>query len=210
MRRMYSEQELTRIIGEVFDQKLESGALDSSISDAVDAYLVEHPVDITALEGQTIAPAIINATGSITAPSIIETMSGYSFVGSTDAKVTFDYIYCGVVKNGNKLTFVECFTFTLDSDQSAASINAGHFVIPTAVFNKLYPVQFAGSIDLLNYDNISVVKRSDLTDVSTKQYATKSGSQNVNMIFNTAGMDKETEYYMRIELTFLLSDNLAS
>ena len=70
MRRMYSEQELTRIIGEVFDQKLESGALDSSISDAVDAYLVEHPVDITALEGQTIAPAVVNATTSISAPSI--------------------------------------------------------------------------------------------------------------------------------------------
>lgn len=69
MRRMYSEQELTRIIGEVFDQKLESGALDSSISDAVDAYLVEHPVDITALEGQTIAPAVINATTSISAPA---------------------------------------------------------------------------------------------------------------------------------------------
>lgn len=69
MRRMYSEQELTKIIGEVFDAKIEAGAFDDSISDAVDAYLVEHPVDITALEGKTIAPAVVNATTSISAPA---------------------------------------------------------------------------------------------------------------------------------------------
>lgn len=60
MRRMYSEQELTNIIKEVFDAEVESGVFDESIADYVDAYLVEHPVDITALEGQTIEPARIN------------------------------------------------------------------------------------------------------------------------------------------------------
>ena len=53
MRRMYSEQELTKVIQEVFEAELESGALDSKVSDAVDAYLVEHPVDITALDPRT-------------------------------------------------------------------------------------------------------------------------------------------------------------
>ena len=70
MRRMYSVKELTTLIKEVFDAELESGALDSKIADAVDAYLVEHPVDITALEGQTIAPAVVNATTSMSAPVI--------------------------------------------------------------------------------------------------------------------------------------------
>ena len=60
MRRMYSEQELTNVIKVVFEQELADGALDESIADAVDAYLVEHPVDITALEGQTINPARID------------------------------------------------------------------------------------------------------------------------------------------------------
>ena len=69
MRRMYSEQELTRVIKAVFDEEIESGALDQSIADYVDAYLVEHPVDITALEGQDIAPKDINATGDISANS---------------------------------------------------------------------------------------------------------------------------------------------
>lgn len=79
MRRMYSEQELTKIIGEVFDAKIEAGAFDDSISDAVDAYLVEHPVDITALEGKTIAPAVVNATTSVSAPSgAFNTLNGES------------------------------------------------------------------------------------------------------------------------------------
>ena len=61
---MYSEQELTKIIKEVseayIDELIEGGEFDQAIADYVDAYLVEHPVDITALEGQTINPARIN------------------------------------------------------------------------------------------------------------------------------------------------------
>ena len=70
MRRMYSEQELTKVIQNVFEQELEDGALDDKIASAVDAYLIENPVDITALEGQTIAPSVVNATTSISAPTI--------------------------------------------------------------------------------------------------------------------------------------------
>ena len=69
MRRMYSEQELTRIINEVIADKIDEGAFDTAIADAVDDYLVAHPVDITALEGQTIAPAVVNATTSMSAPA---------------------------------------------------------------------------------------------------------------------------------------------
>ena len=76
---MYSEQELTKVIKEVFEAELESGALDELVSGAVDAYLVENPVDITALEGQTIAPAVVNATTSMSAPSgSFSTLNGES------------------------------------------------------------------------------------------------------------------------------------
>ena len=64
MRRMYSEQELTKVIKEVFDAELASGALDDKINDAVDAYLLENPVDITALEGQDVECASVTATGA--------------------------------------------------------------------------------------------------------------------------------------------------
>ena len=79
MRRMYSEQELTTTIGQVLDSKIEDGSFGGIISDAVDAYLVEHPVDITALEGQDVELASLDATGLITGGEIVEKMSGYSF-----------------------------------------------------------------------------------------------------------------------------------
>ena len=70
MRRMYSVKELSEIIYAVVGGYIEDGAFDEIVADAVDAYLVEHPVDITALDGQTIAPAVVNATTSISAPVI--------------------------------------------------------------------------------------------------------------------------------------------
>ena len=107
MRRMYSEKELSVLVYQAVGQYIEDGALDESIASAVDAYLVEHPVDITALEGQDIAPKDISATGNITAPSIIENMSGYSMtVSDTTTNVTLTNIYSSMVKNGNKLTIV--------------------------------------------------------------------------------------------------------
>ena len=151
-----------------------------------------------------------NFTGAITAPSIIENMSGYSFEQSTASKVTFNYIYCSVCKNGNKLTFATCLTFTLASDQTEASIVIGKFIIPASISAQLYPVTFLGSLDLLNYEEVLCVARATLATVSTKGYAYKSGTTGIVQMINTAGLSKETEYFLRIEQTFLLSDNLVS
>ena len=65
MRRMYSEQELSRIIKVVFEEELSDGVFDDLVSDAIDAYLVENPVDITALEGKDIEVKSIEATDAI-------------------------------------------------------------------------------------------------------------------------------------------------
>ena len=65
MRRMYSEKELTTIINQVVGEYIEADALDESIADAVDDYLTEHPVDITALEGQDISLATLTSTGDV-------------------------------------------------------------------------------------------------------------------------------------------------
>ena len=109
MRRMYSEQELAKIVKEVseayINELIEDGEFDQEISDYVDAYLVEHPVDITALNGQTITPAIVNATTAISAPEIIETMSGYSLY-SSDVGETITPIYYNINKIGDLLNIV--------------------------------------------------------------------------------------------------------
>ena len=150
MRRMYSEQELTKIIGEVFDQKLESGALNESIADAVDAYLVEHPVDITALEGQTIAPAIVNATTSMSAPSFsgvtefenIKDSSGNKrFVeGNLSARTisgfTFDYAKWSL--SGTHLMLVlagSCESGTLADNTVLAEV-----ALPSYIHDKIVPI----------------------------------------------------------------------
>lgn len=238
MRRMYSEQELTRIIGEVFDQKLESGALDSSISDAVDAYLVEHPVDITALEGQTIAPAVVNAATSISAPaisssgditatgdisaddiaasgnitgnSIIENMSGYSL-----SEYDFTHMsnaYVGVVKNGNKITFALSFDFEIATQGEYQRERIARFVVPLAIYNALVASNFAGL-----YDVVTIGEITAFTGVTAKikesfyiQKSVIDGAYVLSFILMTDQMSLETSYKIRLEQTFLLGENLVT
>ena len=212
MRRMYSEQELTRIIGEVFDQKLESGALDSSISDAVDAYLVEHPVDITALEGQDIAPKDIAATGDITADSIIENMSGYT----ASCPVTTEHravnnIYVSVCKNGNKITFVMFGSVTLlDEDITPEQATFTFtFGIPSEVGSKLYPFQ-VGTGYYLDIFIVPTIQKDDWTKGTMNVDVVKVSNTAISFVATVYGMTLNKEKYFRIEKTFLLSDNMAS
>ena len=227
MRRMYSEQELTKIIGEVFDAKIEAGAFDESISDAVDAYLVEHPVDITALEGKTIAPAVVNATtsvgapsgaftalsgGAITGDSIIENMSGYTaYLPSTDAKRAVDIIYAGACKNGNKLTLVVFGSFeVLDASITPAEAYIWtEFGIPPEVMAKLFPFEVGGGY-YLDIKSVECVNKSTFAKVNVNVDVVKQVSTNrVAFGLSCHGQSANNTYYFRIEETFLLSDNLA-
>ena len=206
MRRMYSEQELTKVIQEVFEAELESGALDSKVSDAVDAYLVEHPVDITALEGQDIAPDDVNATGEITAPSIVESMSGYTYTaGSSTEKTTIEQVYAGVVKNGNKITFVVAVNVT--QLEASGNQSLGTFFIPNAIWNKLYPVTIGG-YDYLAYSKATAVGASLNSAEITYQVYKGSGNR-VEFVFDNTALTANEKSYLRLEVTFLLSDNLA-
>ena len=205
MRRMYSEKELSVLVYQAVGQYIEDGALDETIASAVDAYLVEHPVDITALEGQDIAPKDISATGNITAPSIIENMSGYSFTKQTPTKGTLTYVYAGAVKNGNKLTLVCAYTFNKNAD-ATGSVTIGRFLIPSAVMSKIYP--FVGA-------NIVEIKQIEAFKDSVNYKTIKSSFYKYDAISlycsieDVSQLDAETDYYIRQEITLLLSDNLA-
>ena len=204
MRRMYSEQELSRIIKEVFDAEVEAGIFDETISDAVDAYLVEHPVDITALQGQDVELNSLDADGLITGGEIVEKMSGYSFTQATsDADTTFDYKYAGVVKNGNKITFVIALEVTKTNN---AEVAIGTFTIPEAVGAKLFPV-FESSV--LEYQSKPVLGE-DFTSESIPQYWAKNNNTSIYGAIKTNNLTANKAYYVRLEITFLLSENLAS
>lgn len=204
MRRMYSEKELTTIINQVVGEYIEDGALDESIADAVDAYLLENPIDITALEGLDISVGSLDADGLITGGEIVEKMSGYSFVKQTTDKGTFNYIYAGAVKNGNKLTLVNAFTFTKATGASG-SVTSGRFMIPAAIMAKIYPFIGVSSVDIRKItgtpDGTSFVE-------VTAQWLKY---DNVSLYSNIAlsGLTEEVTYYFRQEITILLSDNLA-
>lgn len=205
MRRMYSEQELSKIIKEVFDKEVADGEFDETIADYVDAYLVEHPVDITALEGQTIAPANVNATGSISAPSIVETMTGYSASLVEQSAYTIEKVYISAVKNGNKLTVVFALNITKTAEDSGYK-DLATIVVPNDVYAKLYPTDVGGS-NFLSVKVIDAFAGIVYTPKSVNAGLYKSSGIKLT-IGSTSELTLDQKYYFRYEETFLLSDDL--
>ena len=209
MRRMYSEQELTNTIKAVFEQELEDGALDDKVVDAVDAYLVEHPVDPTAITGLDIAPKDVTASGNITAPSIIETNTGYSAELKNPAYLTVADEYISVVKNGNKVTFV-FFAKLTRTDTASSPTNLVRFTIPSAVGSKLYPFSFGGYISALDAREIKVLASASNIQSLTAFFIKQTNTAVDLMLERVGDLTLNTAYLCRIEITFLLSDNLIS
>ena len=210
MRRMYSEQELTNVIKAVFDEEVESGVFDEPIADYIDEYISEHPIDPTAITGLDIAPKDVTASGDITADSIIENMSGYSWALETLTTISITPVYAGVVKNGNKLTFV---LFAKCVNTSANNVSVGKFTIPEDVASKLYPYQVGTTTSVLSQQELEFFPTSDLTLPPVRCTAEFVKSAN-NVVLNfrriNTNLVASTEYTFRLERTFLLSENLAS
>ena len=207
MRRMYSEQELTNVIKAVFEQELADGALDENVANAVDAYLVENPVDITALEGQDVELASLDATGLITGGEIVEKMSGYSFDRIGSGLTNWTPIYVSAVKNGNKITFVIFGTYNAESP-TAQSL--GYFNIPSSVADKLYPYPLG--IDTRVLDTKLTNFYSGLTSFKNAvvEFDKHSTLPQIGISLRPIDLVAETTYYFRVEATFLLSDNFVS
>ena len=213
MRRMYSEQELTKVIKEVFEAELASGALDEQVSDAVDAYLVENPVDITALEGLDISVGSLDADGLVTGAEIVEKMSGYSATISTTSHEGLDIenVYHGVVKTGNKITFVIAVNITRTATITSQSCRISFMSFPSAIGSKLYPVNLGDDIRSLSNQTICAfngyLSKVDLIGLLDKVSDTEvsfwlGGSTALN------NLTLNQKYYARMEATFLLNDNL--
>ena len=98
MRRMYSVQELSEIVSAVVGQKIEDGSFDEVMAGAVDDYLTEHPVDITALEGLDISVKSITATDGIDIAQLVDSSGHDRFVTE---EITLETI-TGVTKTYGK------------------------------------------------------------------------------------------------------------
>lgn len=144
-----------------------------------------------------------NFTGAITAPSIIETMSGYSFTPNSSLAangITLNYV--GVVKTGNKITFVVAGVFKHDTGITIQSNpNIGRFTVPAEVSAKLIPNSLG------NLDDKSILFLSSATNGISK-YARISDSLQLQFYKLDETFALDTSYEFRYEATFLLSDSL--
>ena len=177
--------------------------------------LLSAKADITYVDSQLVAGLATKAnlsganfTGAITAPSIIEDMEGYSFVGTAStAEHTINYVYCSAVKNGNKITLVWFVSLTYISGSGEFSL--GRFALPTAVMNAIYPIPFSGNtavVDFKSVQALSSVNSATPLNVSIRKY-----SNGITLfVMNANSLTANTEYMVRVEETFLLSDNFAS
>ena len=143
---------------------------------------------------------------AITGNSIIEIMSGYSFVQPSATGYTFEVVYAGVVKNGNKLTLVEAVKITKGALANDNNPAIGRFVVPADIANALYPTNIGGD-NVLDVRQLNAYLNKD-NSVDARAYMTKSYTTE-SMIVNTYNMVQDSTYFVRYEVTFLLSDNLA-
>ena len=168
---------------------------------------IEADGDIEA--GGALKGASAAITGKVTGAEIIENMTGYSFVPATPADVTLEYVYVGIVKNGNKLTFVIAANVT-KLDAGVSQIGLGDINCPNSVMDKLFPTN-VGIYPFLDNKKITIFDNY-YSGVEIFAYTEKGGYPDrlVCRIGNSSNMVVNTKYFLRYEATFLLSENLAA
>ena len=168
---------------------------------------------VSAIAGQNIAPANISATNSVSAPSItgdsiVELMSGYTISYYSDLDTWYKkFNYIGIVKNGNKLTLVVNLTLKKLATTTDMNPKICGFNVPQEIADLLFPVTLAG-YDWLDQKVVSAFSSAN-SFVSVPAVLSK-GTNRINIQMFLGSLVQDTEYVLRIESTFLLSDNLAA
>ena len=176
----------------------------SNFSIDANQHLIVNYADGTSQDLGAIFNGNVNVNGNFTANSIVENMQGYSFEKLlNDSSV----VYAGIVKNGNKLTAVLAVNIT--PTQALTYTYLGKFTLPLSVANKLYPTTIASNELLevkkgLFYDN----EASFTSPIEETIYASKAYDGFYLQAY-IPNLQIGKTYYLRYEVTFLLSDNLA-
>ena len=145
-------------------------------------------------------------SGLITGGEIVETMTGSSagtISHGDGVNCNITPIYMGVVKTGNKITFVYYFSYERISNKGLQTL--AQFIIPSAVGAKLYP----DGDGVLAYQSVYGAITSQ-TGANTPMYLDKISNGMVSVAMSDVGLSNGNTYKIRFEQTFLLSDNLAS
>ena len=152
-------------------------------------------------DNKTIIGANLDVDGSITGNEIVEKMNGYSFENYSPSLWTA--IYVGAVKNGNKLTIVISGTFNRGAN-GEGNPNIAYINLPSSVAEKLFP--WTGTV----LEQKSINFQKDPFNQTPLQIGTmKDGNALRYQLYGIQGLAASTDYYFRLEQTFLLSDSLA-
>ena len=177
----------------------------SNFSINASQHLIANYNDGTSTDLGAIFTGNINIAGNLTADSIIENMSGYSFTAHTPTNITLTDTYANVVKTGNKITFVLALNMEKSADANNQAI--GQFNIPMSIANQLVPFTY-NKIDQREVSAVSI-DDSTLTDVNI--YMAKNNYGNLFVYLRTTTpLTVSTKYFVRYEATFLLGSNMAS
>lgn len=144
----------------------------------------------------------VRVGGIIHANEIIENMTGYSYEPKTLTNATFNYKYVGVVKNGNKLTVVIAGVLNTSVPDNVYTL--GLFTIPTDVGAKLYPLNTANQIAFIQ----TTANIDYFNSVNVHGVFVKSSDRYFDFRLYPKNVEANTDYLVRIEQTFLLSDSL--
>lgn len=157
----------------------------------------------------------VNIAGNFTANSIIENMTGYSVSNIVNDQNAVTLAYVGIVKNGNKITFVVAGKVNKPTGSSWTDYTRllkMQFNIPSAVGSKIYPIGAGGSANLVDA-KLSLADYNFLNKKNLNHTLAKFGDTilTYEMYYVASdALDEEKDYGFRYEVTFLLSDNLAS
>lgn len=173
----------------------------SSFSINASQHLIVSYNDGTTTDLGAIFTGNVNIAGNLTADSIIENMTGYTFTPQTSTNITLAIDYAGVVKNGNKITFVIAGKATKTG--SADTISLGYFSIPNSIMNKLYPM-VGNVLDLRTIPLVNDWNSYINTNARVEKY------YQLFFYLRADNMVLDTQYAFRYEVTFLLSNNLAA
>ena len=190
---------------------IDAGQIKQVTSFSIDAsqHLIANYNDGTSTDLGAIFTGNVYINGNFTANSIIEVNSGITGAFSNTSEK--EYVYCSACKNGNKLTLVVAMKYTPSADKPAGTdIYAGFFSIPSAIANKIYPI---GTPDLNNVVDIrkGIAATTVIVNVDMTFRCLKTSATGLEIyVRNLAQLNINTVYYIRYELTILLSDNMVS
>lgn len=143
--------------------------------------------------------------GAITGDSIIENMSGYAWTKANSSGAD-DYTlsYVGIVKNGNKITFAIAGSIT--PSEARGRVDIGYFSIPTAIGDKIFPINASNDIAF----NIVGMFSAYNSKVDAYLVPNKSSAGIMLIKSYLDNLSVGVKYDFRWEITFLLSNNMAS